>query len=146
MESFLGGSKRIYLRIMSTLLIHPLFVEIPRRTMKPRKVHLSTNVWLNTHHRVRTQVKEIVRDNILAQLLASTPIVGKIRVSMVLYTPNTNCDLGNFCDVISKICQDTVVKAGLLVDDSVKHILEEHRRYGGVDKKYPRLEITYSTL
>ena len=130
---------------MSITITLPLFVTLPRKTKADKRIYLSQNVWLVTHHRVRTQVKELVRQVIRPQLASAERLEGQISVSMELWTSNMNCDLGNFCDVLSKICQDCVVAEDFMEDDTVKYIARETRSFSGVDKLNPRLVITYST-
>lgn len=136
----------VYIKYMIKLIL-PLYVEIPRKTMKPRKISLSRNVWDSTHHAVKTQVKHILQDIINEQLSDySTPLKSPISITMNYYANRTDSDLGNFCDVLKKIAQDAVVRHELIDDDNVEFITEEHAYYKGKDKKNPRIEITWSEI
>lgn len=118
----------------------PLSVTIGRS-----RVSMSRNRWENLHFRQKTKVKEIIRELVYKQVILYAALGESVSVSSVLYVDRLNCDLGNFNDVLLKICSDCLVKAGIIKDDNVKIIKTETRIFGGVDKLNPRLEVTYTT-
>lgn len=125
----------------------PLYIEIPRKTMKARKISISRNVWDNTHHAVKTNIKHILQALIDEQLCEYTEMLkSPISLTMNYYANRTDSDLGNFCDVLKKIAQDAVVRNELIEDDNVTHIIEEHSYYKGIDKKNPRLEMSWCEI
>ena len=122
------------------IVILPLSVTIGRT-----RVSMSRNRWENLHFRQKTKVKEVIRALVYEQVILCAALGATVSVSSVLYVDRLNCDLGNFNDVLLKICSDCLVKAGIITDDNVKVIKTETRLFGGVDKLNPRLEITYTT-
>lgn len=121
-------------------VILPLSVTIGRT-----RVSMSRNRWENLHFRQKTKVKEIIREIVYKQVILCAYLGSSVSVSSVLYVDRLNCDLGNFNDVLLKICSDCLVKSGIITDDNVKVIRLETRLFGGVDKLNPRLEVTYTT-
>jgi hypothetical protein len=128
----------------------PLFVTIPRKTKEDKKVTLSLNVIRNLHHFSMNAIKAIVHKMVTSQLSAygKVPILTPpIRVTVRLWLPDrANKDLANFAPVAQKFADDAVVEFGCMKDDNVKYITECFYVFMGIDKTYPRFEITYNTI
>lgn len=122
-----------------------LFVDLPRKTKKAKRVYLSRNAFDNLHYHVKNQVKTAIHELVLPQVHSAciSRLNSPVCVRMTLFPGRATCDLGNFCDVVSKIAQDAVVRSGVIEDDSVKYIKSEHRVYGGTDPVNPRITIAY---
>lgn len=124
-------------------LILPLHITLARKKGKGKVISLSRNSWEGLHYRVKHQVKCEVQRLVGIQLDdVATPLNTPVTVEMWLYPSHSTCDLGNFCDVISKIVQDSVVSYGCIADDTVKYIKHEIRHAEPCDGD-PRLVLEY---
>lgn len=128
----------------------PLYVDIPRKKGKAKRVYANLNVYRNLHHVINNDTKHLYKELIWAQLQEMhpiTPLVMPIRVTVTLYAPDKrDRDLGNFCSVAQKYADDAVVEYGVLPDDCVKYVKECVYRWGGVDTNHPRFEIEYGSM
>lgn len=70
------------------------------------------------------------------------PVFNKIRLTYTVYTGSSHkSDVMNWTSVVDKFFQDTMVKAGKLIDDNYQYVPEVISRFGGIDKVNPRVEI-----
>lgn len=75
----------------------------------------------------------------LKQLKGKSPIKEK-KIILTIFAPDARkADLTNKAESV----MDTLVDAGLLVDDNWFEINELTLRFGGIDKNNPRTEIEY---
>jgi Holliday junction resolvase RusA-like endonuclease len=64
------------------------------------------------------------------------------KITITIYIAHRGNDGTN----ILKACEDALVKAQVVKDDSLLHVPVAERRFGGVDKKNPRVEILVETI
>jgi len=128
----------------------PLFVDLPRKKGKPKRIYTSLNVYRNLNHHIKNDTKHIYKDLIwlqLAELPVDTKLITPCEVTITLYAPDKReRDLGNFCSIAQKYCDDAIVEFGLLPDDCTKYIKRCVYCYGGVDANNPRFEVVYSHM
>lgn len=128
----------------------PLYVDLPRKKGKPKRVYANLNVYRNLHHVINNDTKHKYKELVWAQLQGMHPIKPlkmPVKVTVTLYAPDKrDRDLGNFCSVAQKYVDDAIVEYGTLPDDSVKYLKECSYRYGGVDSVNPRFELTYESI
>lgn len=73
-------------------------------------------------------------------------IPGQVKTIYTAYAGNRRAfDLPNVCSIVQKYFEDWLVGRGVLVDDSIKIIIECAYKYGGVDKDAPRVEVQIIT-
>ncbi len=128
------------------LLRYPLFVDLPRKKGKPKRVYSSLNVFRNLNHFTANEVKHAYKGICWGQLnsMPTQRLASPCVVTVTLYAPDSReRDLGNFCTIIQKYSDDAVVEFGLLKDDSVKFIKQVRYEWGGVDRIDPRIEVHY---
>lgn len=115
-------------------------IHVPFSTRK--NFSLNLNVYRNAHyrdlHKAKLQFTEDVKDAVLG-----LPIFKKIRLTYILFWPNkSRVDVANVCSIVDKFFADALVEYRRIEDDSSLHIDEVVYRFGGVDQKRARVEVT----
>lgn len=134
---------------MELTLNTPLYIDLPRKRSKAKRIYLSLNVYRNLHHTSSNAAKHAYKRIVWDQLDAmdTYPIPTPCKVTVTLYAPDKrDRDLGNFGAIAQKFVDDAVVEYGLLPDDSVKYIKECSYLWGGVDTANPRFEVKYEQM
>ena len=130
-------------------IVAPLYVDIPRKKGKAKRIYANLNVYRNLHHTLNNDAKHLYKELVWRQLEEMHPVeelVAPIRVTVTLFAPDKrDRDLGNFCSVAQKYIDDAIVEYGILVDDSVKYVKECNYRWGGVSST-PRFELVYESI
>ena len=128
-------------------VILPLHVDIPR-ARKNKRVFANMNGYKNFPHRLNTAVKDEYKRIIWEQLSdVREELNSPIQVTFNLYVNDKErCDLANICPVIEKYIDDAIVEYGLLRDDNVKYLKRIVYEFKGVDKSFPRCEVTYESM
>lgn len=102
---------------------------------------LNLNTYRNSQAFVLNKVKQLYTDIMLKEL-EPLPVFNKIRLTYTVYTGSSHkSDVMNWASVVDKFFQDTMVKAGKLIDDNYQYVPEVISRFGGIDKVNPRVEI-----
>lgn len=119
----------------------PLFVMLPRKTKKDKRIALNLNVYRNLHHMVLNQSKIAFKIAIVDKL-AILPDMDKVELEYVLY-PKTKrlCDVANICSIVDKYFCDALVEVGKLPDDNYEYLAKVSYRFGEVDKNHPRVQV-----
>jgi len=118
----------------------PLFVMLPRKTKKDRKVFLNLNVYRNLHYHVNSDIKlmynEIMKERLCFEIL------GTFALEFVLFKKsNLELDRSNILCIVEKFFCDALIFHGCIQDDNDKIIKKTTYETGGVDKENPRVEI-----
>lgn len=119
----------------------PLFVMLPRKTKKDKRIALNLNIYRNLHHMSLNQSKIAFKMAVLGKL-TSLPSMDKITLEYALY-PKTKrlVDVANVCSIVDKYFCDALVETGKLPDDNYKHLASVVYRFGEVDPINPRCEV-----
>ena len=85
---------------------------------------------------------ESCEDKIIPQLMSqlNKPLKWPIRINYLFCEPDTRRDKDNIAGFFHKVFQDSLVKSGLLPDDSWKYIDSWYDEFS-VDKENPRIEV-----
>ena len=129
-------------------IILPTYVDV-KRSKKNKRVYANLNVYRNLHHITNNDAKHMYKDIVWEQLesMELKALREPVRVIVTLYAPDKrDRDLGNFCSIAQKYCDDAIVEYGLLTDDNVKYLKECVYKYGGIDKNFPRFEVEYEEI
>jgi len=122
-------------------IISPIYVILPRKTKKNKKIALNLNVYRNLCFQVNNQVKVIYNAEMFGQL-SRLSFKNKIDLELVLYKPSKRkIDRSNILCIVEKFFCDALTRAGCITDDNDEHIRSTKYRTGGVDKDNPRVEI-----
>ena len=122
-------------------LTSPLFVMLPRKTMKDKKVHLNFNTMKNQHYLVYNQAKQLYKAE-MAEQLKGVKFEKPIDIKYTFYKgSNRRVDRNNFIFIIDKFFCDALTELGCIPDDNDDFIHCTHNYSGGLDRENPRVDI-----
>lgn len=126
-------------------LISPLFIEIPRKTKKDRKVYINLNTYRNLHYIVNNQAKQIYKEQMQEQI-NKLPRFDKINVYFKLYkNSKRKSDKDNIISITKKYFFDALVELGKIEDDNDNFIKSEITMPTELDAGNGRVEIFIET-
>lgn len=128
--------------------MEPITVSVPTYLKygikKPKTFALNLNVYRNTHFQTLNQMK-IKFEEAVKSIIDKLPQMTKVKLTYTLFFgSNRSVDTSNVCCIVDKFFSDCLVNAGKLIDDNINVISEVSYRFGGVDPKNPRCEVTLS--
>ncbi|MHA1447945.1 MAG: hypothetical protein ACTSP4_00795 [Candidatus Hodarchaeales archaeon] len=118
-----------------------LFVDLPRKTKKDKRLHFNLNQFRNWHHRTSNEAKHAYK------LMAKEQIdriecLGCIELVYTLYKKDKRVvDISNVLCIHDKFFCDALVEYNKLEDDNFNFLKKITYLYGGIDKENPRVEI-----
>lgn len=119
----------------------PIYIDIPRKTKKPRRVYLNLNTYRNLHYQVNNQVKKAFSEAMRGSL-SDLKLKDELDITYILYKgSNRRIDRANILCIVEKFFEDALVNYNCIPDDNDKYIKATHYLDGGVDAKNPRCEI-----
>lgn len=123
----------------------PLYIDLPRKTKKDKRVYLNLNVYRNLHFQINNQVKkeylEIVKNQIEGKKI-ETPV--EITYQVFKKT-NRTLDKMNVVSIVSKFLLDAITELGGWIDDNDEFVKTETILPTELDRLNPRVEITIKT-
>ena len=112
------------------------------QTRKNKITLMSLNWYRNENEYVKNKIKHEYHDLIRLKLLKNKEkIKGKYQVRYRYFYKNSTSDLENVASVIGKFLNDALKELGIIVDDSVKYLVNSQLIVDSYDKKNPRIEI-----
>jgi len=132
---------------MSNIVVTaPLFIDIPRKTMKDKRYYINLNVYRNLHHRVNGQLKKAYLEAVREQL-EGISIETPVEITYKVYKPTRRTlDKMNVVSITSKFLLDAITELGCWVDDNDDHVKTETILPTEYDKNNGRVEVTISTV
>ena len=126
---------------MKHKIISPLFVTLPRKTVKDKRIALNMNTYRNLHHRISNDAKkaysEALRDQ-LEGLSIQTPV----EVTYKVYKGSKRrLDKMNVISVVSKFLLDSITEYGCWEDDNDDYVKKETIMPTELDRENQRVEI-----
>jgi len=119
----------------------PLYIELPRKTMAPKRYHLNLNVYRNLHYQVNNNLKKAYK-KIVEPMLKGTCFSTPLKLTLVLYPPDKRRrDRSNVLVVQEKFFMDALVELGHIPDDNDNYVVSTTYLSGEVDKENPRVDI-----
>lgn len=109
---------------------------------KKKKVLVGMNVYRNWHYYTSAAFKREFSEIVLEELGDFEPILGEYSLEIKVFYKNSSCDASNIVALIEKVFLDTLVIAGALKGDSVKHHKSTFWTVVEKDAENPRCEIT----
>jgi len=123
----------------------PLYVMLPRKTIKDKKFILNLNTYRNTHQMILGQAKHIYAD--IVKGIAPPVYFNCAKVTMTYYHGNKRrVDKSNPLSVIEKFMCDALTDIGYWEDDDSMHVPITVFKWGGVDKDNPRCEVEINEI
>lgn len=119
----------------------PLYIELPRKRTKAKRVYITYNAMKTQHFQVYNACKHAYLE--IVRLQTPTPIQTPCRVICTYFpTGSRTCDVDNAFPVV-KFVNDAMVTLGCLPGDDSKYIHEVLYRFGTPTRTNPRYEVEY---
>ena len=127
-------------------IISPLFVTLPRKTVKDKRIALNMNTYRNLHHRISNDAKKAYSEALREQLeglVIQTPV----EVTYKVYKASKRrLDKMNVVSVVSKFLLDSITEYGCWEDDNDDHVKKETILPTELDRDNPRVEINIKEI
>lgn len=132
------------------MIMEPITISVPTYLKygikKPKTFALNLNVYRNTHFHILNQMKELFGKKV-EKAISQLPIMSKVKLTYSLFFGSKrDVDTANVCCIVDKFFSDCLVNAGKLPDDNSGVISEVTYRFGGIDTRNPRCDVTLSEI
>ncbi len=126
---------------MKHKIISPLFVTLPRKTVKDKRIALNMNTYRNLHHRISNDAKKAYSEALREQL-EGLSIQTPVEVTYKVYKGSKRrLDKMNVISVVSKFLLDSITEYGCWEDDNDDYVKKETIMPTELDRDNPRVEI-----
>jgi Holliday junction resolvase RusA-like endonuclease len=126
---------------MIHIIISPLFVMLPRKTKKAKRVSLNMNTYRNLHHRTSNDAKKAYTELVREQLI-DLDIQTPVEITYKVYkASNRRLDKMNVISVVSKFLLDAITEYGCWEDDNDIYVKTETILPTELDRVNPRVEV-----
>ena len=126
---------------MNHKIISPLFVTLPRKTVKDKRIALNMNTYRNLHHRISNDAKKAYSEALREQL-EGLSIQTPVEVTYKVYKGSKRrLDKMNVISVVSKFLLDSITDYGCWEDDNDDYVKTETILPTELDRENPRVEI-----
>ena len=126
---------------MTHKIISPLFVKLPRKTVKDKRIALNMNTYRNLHHRISNDAKKAYSEALREQL-KDLSIQTPVEVTYKVYKASKRrLDKMNVISVVSKFLLDSITDYGCWEDDNDDYVKTETILPTELDRENPRVEI-----
>ena len=126
---------------MKHKIISPLFITLPRKTVKDKRIALNMNTYRNLHHRISNDAKKAYSEALREQL-RNLSIQTPVEVTYKVYKASKRrLDKMNVISVVSKFLLDSITDYGCWEDDNDDYVKKETIMPTELDRENPRVEI-----
>ena len=126
---------------MNHKIISPLFVTLPRKTVKDKRIALNMNTYRNLHHRISNDAKKAYSEALREQL-EGLSIQTPVEITYKVYKGSKRrLDKMNVVSVVSKFLLDSITEYGCWEDDNDDYVKTETILPTELDRENPRVEI-----
>ena len=126
---------------MKHKIISPLFITLPRKTVKDKRIALNMNTYRNLHHRISNDAKKAYSEALREQL-EGLSIQTPVEVTYKVYKGSKRrLDKMNVVSVVSKFLLDSITEYGCWEDDNDDFVKKETVLPTELDRERPRVEI-----
>ena len=131
---------------MTHKIISPLFVTLPRKTVKDKRIALNMNTYRNLHHRISNDAKKAYSEALREQL-EGLSIQTPVEVTYKVYKGSKRrLDKMNVISVVSKFLLDSITEYGCWEDDNDDYVKKETILPTELDRENPRVEINIKEI
>ena len=131
---------------MTHKIISPLFVTLPRKTVKDKRIALNMNTYRNLHHRISNDAKKSYSEALREQL-EGLSIQTPVEVTYKVYKGSKRrLDKMNVVSVVSKFLLDSITEYGCWEDDNDDYVKTETLLPTKYDKENPRVEVIITSV
>lgn len=126
---------------MTHKIISPLFVTLPRKTVKDKRIALNMNTYRNLHHRISNDAKKAYSEALREQL-EDLSIQTPVEITYKVYKASKRrLDKMNVISVVSKFLLDSITEYGCWEDDNDDYVKTEVILPTELDRENPRVEV-----
>jgi Holliday junction resolvase RusA-like endonuclease len=127
-------------------IISPLFVTLPRKTVKDKRIALNMNTYRNLHHRISNDAKKAYSEALREQL-EGLDIQTPVEVTYKVFKASKRrLDKMNVISVVSKFLLDSITEYGCWEDDNDDYVKTETILPTELDRDNPRVEINIKEI
>ena len=131
---------------MTHKIISPLFVTLPRKTVKDKRIALNMNTYRNLHHRISNDAKKAYSEALREQL-EGLSIQTPVEVTYKVFKASKRrLDKMNVISVVSKFLLDSITEYGCWEDDNDHYVKTETILPTELDRDNPRVEINIKEI
>ena len=131
---------------MTHKIISPLFVTLPRKTVKDKRIALNMNTYRNLHHRISNDAKKAYSEALREQL-EGLDIQTPVEVTYKVFKASKRrLDKMNVISVVSKFLLDSITDYGCWEDDNDDYVKTETILPTELDRENPRVEINIKEI
>ena len=124
----------------------PLFVDLPRKTTKDKRIYINMNSYRNLHYLVNNQVKKMYLEAVREQLEGLT-IQTPVEITYKVFKKTSRrLDKMNVVAITSKYLLDAITELGCWEDDNDDHVKTEVILPTELDRANGRVEVTIKTI
>ena len=124
----------------------PLFVTLPRKTVKDKRIALNMNTYRNLHHRISNDAKKAYSEALREQL-EGLSIQTPVEVTYKVFKASKRrLDKMNVISVVSKFLLDSITEYGCWEDDNDDYVKTETILPTELDRDNPRVEINIKEI
>jgi len=126
---------------MTHKIISPLFITLPRKTVKDKRIVLNLNIYRYLYHRIINDSKKAYSEALKEQL-RNLSIQTPVEVTYKVYKGSKRrLDKMNVISVVSKFLLDSITDYGCWEDDNDDYVKTETILPTELDRENPRVEI-----
>ena len=127
-------------------IISPLFITLPRKTVKDKRIALNMNTYRNLHHRISNDAKKAYSEALREQL-EGLSIQTPVEVTYKVFKASKRrLDKMNVISVVSKFLLDSITEYGCWEDDNDDYVKTETILPTELDRDNPRVEINIKEI
>ena len=127
-------------------IISPLFITLPRKTVKDKRIALNMNTYRNLHHRISNDAKKAYSEALREQL-EGLSIQTPVEVTYKVFKASKRrLDKMNVISVVSKFLLDSITEYGCWEDDNDDYVKTETILPTELDRDNPRVEIIITSV
>ena len=124
----------------------PLYIDLPRKTKKDRRVYINMNSYRNLHYLVSNSVKRAYKEALREQL-EGVSIETPVDVTYQVFKGSKRrLDKMNVIAVTSKFLLDAITEYGCWEDDNDDYVKTETLLPTQYDKENPRVEVIITSV
>lgn len=128
------------------ILTCPLYVDLPRKTKKDKRVYINMNSYRNLHFLVNNQVKKMYLEAVREQL-EGVVIQTPVEVTYKVYKKTARrLDKLNVISVTGKYLLDAITELGCWADDNDDFVKTETILPTELDRDNSRVEVTIKSI
>lgn len=127
-------------------VICPLYIDLPRKTKKAKRIYINMNTYRNLHYVVSNKVKKMYLEAVREQLEGITIQTPVCVTYKVFKGTARRLDKMNVVAITSKFLLDAVTELGCWEDDNDEHVKTEIIWSTEIDRGHPRVEVEFISI